>query len=63
MQSRSIGEALTSPGIGERLRDNLVFVFVDDVTEAFLAKHRHVVSVGLKHHPQLLHTGDVVGGG
>src|SRR6185295_12067699 len=49
-------ESLTSPGIGERLRDDLVFVFVDDVTEALLVEHRDVVSVGLKHDPELLNT-------
>src|SRR6185312_3651398 len=53
-------ESLTSPGIGERLRDDLVFVFVDDVTEALFVEHRDVVSVGLKHDPELLNTSDVL---
>jgi len=56
-------KGLTSPSISERLCDDLMFVFVNDVTEALLAKHRHVVSVGLKYHPQVLRSGDVVAGG
>ena len=63
MQSQSIGDTSPGPGIGERFRDDLVFVLVDDVTDPLFAEHRHVVSVGLKHHFQLLHTGDVVGSG
>jgi hypothetical protein len=51
----ALGGTLTSPGIGEGFRDNLVVVFVHDVTETLLAEHPNVVSVSLEHHLQSLH--------
>jgi hypothetical protein len=52
----AIPQTLTSPRIGEGFRDDLVFVFVHDVTGTLFAEHRDVVSVSLEHDPQLLHT-------
>src|SRR5262245_20702860 len=55
-------ETFTGPSIGERFRDDLVFVFVHDVPEPLLAEHRDAVSVHFEHGAQLLHVGDVFGG-